>query len=151
MSSAFDPQVLLSATTEQASERRAPLPVGEYTATIGEITARQWNSRDGTKSGVALDIPLLIEVPAEVQADLGLNSTLTFKDGIMLDLTETGGIDYSKGKNGRLRLYRDALDMNKAGEPFAPTLMQGRYIKVRISHEDYEGWPRERVGTVSQI
>ena len=151
MTSAFDPQILLSATTEEVLERRAPLPIGDYTATIGEITARAWSSRDGTKSGMALDVPLIIEVPAEVQADLGLNPTLTFKDSIMLDLTETGGIDYSKGKNGRLRLYRDALDMNKKGEAFAPMLMTGRYIKVKIGHEDYEGWPRERVGSVSQV
>jgi hypothetical protein len=151
MTSAFDPQILLSATTEEVLERRAPLPVGDYTATVGEVTARQWNSRDGSKSGMALDVPLIIEVPAEVQADLGLNPTLTFKDSIMLDLTETGGIDYSKGKNGRLRLYRDALDMNKKGESFSPMLMTGRYLKVKIGHEDYEGWPRERVGSVSQV
>lgn len=151
MTSAFDPQILLSATTEQVLERRAPLPVGDYTATIGELTVREWSSRDGAKKGVALDVPLVVEVPAEVQVELGLNPTLTFKDSIMLDLTETGGIDYSKGKNGRLRLYRDALDMNKAGEPFSPMLMMGRLIKVKVGHEDYEGWPRERIGSVSQV
>lgn len=149
--SQFDPQVLLQATTEVVSERRPPLPVGEYTATIGEITVRQWSSKDGTKSGHALDVPLIIEVPAEVQAELGLNPTLTVKDSLMLDLTETGGIDYARGKNGKLRTYREALDMNKAGEPFAPGMMQGRYVKLRIKHEEYEGNIQERPAGVAAL
>lgn len=151
MTSAFDPQILLQATTEVASERRAPLPVDEYTATVGEITVRSWSSRDGSKSGLALDVPVIVEVPAELQADHGLPPTLTVKDSIMLDLTETGGIDYGKGKNGRLRMYREALDMNKAGEPFAPGMMQGRYLKVRVKHEEYEGNIQERVAGLAQL
>lgn len=151
MTSAFDPQILLQATTEVASERRAPLPVNEYTATVGEITVRQWSSKDGSKSGHALDVPVILEVPAELQAEHGLPPTLTVKDSIMLDLTETGGIDYGKGKNGRLRMYREALDMNKAGEPFSPGMMQGRYLKVRIKHEEYEGNIQERVAGMAQL
>lgn len=147
--SGFDPQLLLNSTTTEVSERRNPLPVGDYLATIGEITARTWSAKDGSKTGKALDVKIVVQVPAELQGELELPPTLTLNDSIMLDLTPNDMIDYSKGKNSRLRVYREALDMNKAGEPYSPLMMQGRIVTVRIKHEEYEGWPQERVGGIA--
>ena len=63
----FDPNMFLDITVDQPFEDRIPLPVGEYTAMVGQITARSWQSKDGTKAGVAWDIPLVVDVPPEVQ------------------------------------------------------------------------------------
>src|SRR5574341_1180790 len=117
--SQFDPQAFLDATIDAPLERRAPLSVQDYRAVLGELTSRAWTYKDGSKSGIAWDVPAALEVPAELQAALSLPPTITLKDSIMLDLTATGAIDVSKGKNNRLRMYREAVDMNKPGDSFS--------------------------------
>lgn len=150
--SMFDPSTFLDATLEAPTEKRPPLPVGDYTAIVGEVKARAWQGRtDPTKSGIAWDIPLTIEIPAEVQSQLGLQQpTITLQDSIMLDLTEGGTIDNSPGKNRRLRVYREAVDLNKAGDSFSARKMQGKVVKVKISHDVYEGSPVEKIAGVAR-
>lgn len=150
--SMFDPSTFLDATLEAPTEKRPPLPVGDYTAIVGEVKARAWQGRtDPTKSGIAWDIPLTIEIPAEVQAQLGLQQpTITLQDSIMLDLTEGGTIDNSPGKNRRLRVYREAVDLNKSGDSFSARKMQGKVVKVKISHDVYEGSPVEKIAGVAR-
>lgn len=152
MSSIFDPSTFLDATVDTPTEKRPPLPVGDYTAVIGEIEARSWTGKkDPSKSGIAYDVPLSIEIPAEVQASLGLTQpTLSLKDSIMLDLTEAGTIDNAPGKNRRLRMYREAVDMNKSGDVFSARKMTGKVIKVKLSHELWEGNLMERIDGVAR-
>lgn len=148
--SSFDPATFLDATLTEPTEKRPPLPVGDYTAVIGAVTARTWQGKqDATKSGIAWDIPLTIDVPAEIQVQLKMDtSTLTLKDSVMLDLTENGTIDNAPGKNRRLRAYREATDMNKPGDVFSARKMEGRVITVKISHDMWEGQPVEKVSGV---
>ena len=149
--SAFDPALFLDVTMDAPTEKRDPLPIGDYTAVIGEVTSRAWQGKaDPTKSGIALDVLLTIDVPAEIQASLGLGSTLNLKDSIMLDLTDSGMIDNSKGKNRQLRNYREALDMNKSGDVFSPRKMQGQVITVKVTHEIYQDAPVERISGVTK-
>lgn len=153
VASMFDPSTFLDATLTEPTEKRPPLPIGDYTAVIGEVTARAWQGKqDPSKSGIAWDIPLAIEVPAEVQAQLKLTqATLNLRDSIMLDLTEGGTIDNSPGKNRRLRAYREALNMNNPGDTFSARKMSGGVVKVKISHEMWEGQPVERIDGVVKI
>lgn len=150
MMQAFDPQAFLDATLTEPTEKRPPLPVGDYIAQIGEVSARAWQGRtDPTKSGIAWDIPLEIQVPPDVQSALKLSqAVIKLKDSLMLDLTESGTIDNAPGKNRRLRAYREALDMNKPGDTFSARRMNGGIVKVKISHELYEGQPVERIDGV---
>ena len=149
--SSFDPALFLDVTMDAPTEKRDPLPIGDYTAVIGEVTSRAWQGKaDPTKSGIALDVLLTIDVPAEIQASLGLGSTLNLKDSIMLDLTDSGMIDNSKGKNRQLRNYREALDMNKPGDVFSPRKMQGQVITVKVTHEIYQDAPVERISGVTK-
>lgn len=148
--SIFDPNALLDATTTDASTRRPPLPVGDYPATVTDVTARQWTGKkDPSKSGIALDVKLQVEVPGELQAE-GQPPSLVMNDSIMLDTTPGGAIDYSPGRNGRLRIYREALGMNEAGQPFSHRSMIGRVLKVKIKHEPYEGELYDRVDSVAK-
>lgn len=147
----FDPMIFLDTTLTEPTEKRDVLPAGDYTAVIGEVTSRTWQGKaDPTKSGVAFDVPLTIDVPAELQAEKGLPPTITLKDSIMLDLTPSGSIDQAKGKNRGLRIYRDALDMNKPGDTFSPRKMQGQVVTVKITHEIYQDAPVERVSGVAR-
>lgn len=154
----FDPNAFLDLPIEEAFERRNPLPAKDYVAVINEVTVRQWQSKDkysedGTlKSGIAYDIAMSLQIPEDLRVSLGYEKdSLSIKDSIMVDLNAQGGLDTAKGKNGAMRAYREALDMNKAGEVFRPRLMAGRMLLVRIKHEEYQGNIQERVGGVAKL
>lgn len=149
---AFDPQAYLDAQITEPTVKRPPLPVGDYMAIIEDVKSRTWQGKaDPTKSGIAFDIPLVLEIPADVQTQLGLTtSTLKFTDSVMVDLTEGGMIDNGVGKNRRLRTYREACDMNKAGDIFSPRKMIGQTILVKIKHDLWEGEIVEKIAGVAK-
>lgn len=129
----FDPNSFLDVNlTEANSTQSEPVPVGEYMALTGDPAMRPWQSRDGLKSGVALDVPLEID-DAGVKAKLG-REKVTVTYGIMLDLNESGGIDTGKGRNVKLGRLRDALGLNEPGVPFNFRQISGRPLKVSIKH-----------------
>lgn len=154
----FDPAAFLEMPVEVALERRPPLPAGDYPSQIQEVKARQWQSKDkynedGTlKAGIAYDITHVVQVPLDVKERVGLSSdTMTLKDSIMLDLNAQGGLDTAPGKNGGLRRYREALDMNKPGVAFRATDMAGKMLLVRVKHEEYQGNIQERIDGVARL
>ena len=157
MTSSFDPNVFLDAQVTEPNEKRPPLPAdnpaaedGLYLAMIGEIKTATGTIEKGERAGqpwVSMLVPLRIQVPSEVQA-LGINPELTLTDRVFLDLTPQGALDNSKGKNRQQRVYREACDLNKPGEPFAWRMLQGRTVKVKLSHELYDGAIQERVSGI---
>ena len=146
--SQFDPEAFLDSAITTELKKRPPLAVGTYSAAIGEPKSRTWQGRkDPSKSGIALSVPLLVDVPFDQQAAVG-QPQVTLTDSIMLDLTENGGLDLAPGRNRRLRQYYDATDLNKPGS--TPRMLQGRVIRVAVNHEIYEGEPVERVGNLAK-
>ncbi len=136
--SQFDPSTFLDATIDAPMTKRKTLPEGDYLAQIGDIEARAWQGKkDPTKSGMAYDVPLTLQIPMELQEELGY-SELKLSDSIMLDLTPQGTIDIGPGRNGRLRMYREALDLNKPGTKFSARMMSGQLVKVSVKHELYD-------------
>jgi len=130
----FNPdQFLDMQVTEANSTESIPVPVGEYTAVIGEVKCRPWQKKDDPSvAGLALDLSWDIDDSA-VKELLGRDK-VKCKQGIMLDLTEAGGLDMGKGKNVGLGRLRDACDLNRAGEPFAFSMLVGRIAKVKVEH-----------------
>lgn len=161
MTSPFDPQAFLDAQQDQPNVKRPPLPTenpaspdGAYTAIIGEVKMDAGTIGKGDRMGqpwLSAIVPLTIEVPQQVQDQLGLKldkGTLTLTDRVMLDLTPQNTIDNSPGRNRRQRLYREACDLNKPGDVFAWRRLQGQVVKVKIEHEMYQGDIQERIGAV---
>lgn len=129
----FDAQSFLDATVTSASDTKIiPVPVGEYMGIVDKVSPRQWQSKDGTKSGIALDIIWLVE-DAGVKQLLG-RETVTCKQGIMLDLTANGGLDLSSGKNVGLGRLREAVGKNDEGQPFAFSMLPGLSAKIAVTH-----------------
>lgn len=130
----FDPSQFLEQQTSEANDTKlVPIPVGEYTAIVEKVEARQWRKKDDPSvSGVALDNIWEIDDAALKQL-LGRDK-ITVKQGIMLDLTETGGLDMGKGKNVALGKLREAVGLNTPGMPFAPSMLVGRAAKIRVEH-----------------
>jgi hypothetical protein len=150
--SLFDPQAYLDSQISEPTVKRPPLPAGDYTAIIADVKSRTWQGKtDPTKSGIAFDIPLTVDIPADIQQQLGITATtLNFTDSIMLDLTESGTIDNGVGKNRRLRTYREATNMNKAGDVFSPRKMIGQVVTVKIKHDLWEGEIVEKIAGVAK-
>ena len=141
--SSFDAASFLDATLTDPTTKRKPIPAGlELTGIIGEPKSRSWTGKaDPTKGGIAIDVSVEIDLAGsypELAKEVGADK-VTLQDSIMLDLTDAGTIDNSPGKNGKLRRYRDSLDMNKPGDAFSFRMMQGRQIKVKIGHREYQG------------
>lgn len=135
MAGTFDPNLFLDQTTTEAgSTQIVPIPVGEYNAVIDDIEIRPWTSqKDPSKSGIALDVKWMIDSP-EVREFLQRDQVIA-KQGIMIDLTEDGhGLDWGKGRNVGLGRLREALGLNKPGEPFSFRMLKGRVAKVSIKH-----------------
>lgn len=154
MSSTFDPSTFLNFTTTEESVKRPPLPTDrDYTGIIGELEFKDGvSSKDPTKIWAMFKVPVTIDVPGDLQDSLGLvNPTFIINDSIMLDVNPQGGLDMAPGRNGALRRYREATGLNQKGAPFSPTMLQGRTIKVKIKHEDYEGNLYERIAGVAAL
>lgn len=157
MTSAFNPEAFLAATIDAPSEKRDPLPVhnpdspdGCYIAAVKEVKSRVWEGKtekSAGKSGIAFDVTLELDVPQSLQGGQGTAKRI-LSDSIMLDLTEAGQIDNGKGKNNRLRMYREALNLNNPGDSFSALKMVGRPIKFKIEHELYNDAIQERVKQV---
>lgn len=150
-SSQFDPSLFLDATTTEANTRLPPLPPGDYLATVENLEPAAWASKDGTKAGMKFNVQLSVDPASGPAAQAGgFPDRLRVPDSIMLDTTPSGSLDNSQGKNGRLRVYREALGMNVPGQPFAPRMMIGRQLRVKISHREYQGEMFNQVDSVAK-
>jgi len=133
MASAFDPTAFLNATiTESNSTETVPVPEGEYLSISEKAEVVPWQSRDGSNSGLKLVITW--EIQDEGVKELLARSKVTARQDIMLDLTETGQLDMGKGRNVALGRLREALDLNKPGDPFSFAMIAGRMGKIVIKH-----------------
>ena len=130
----FDPTTFLNTTVEEANDTKlTPCPVGEYLAVATKVDAKPWASKDGSSSGVRLEVTWEID-DANVKALTGRDK-VTSRQSLMLDLNESGnGLDLGKGKNVGLGRLREALDLNTPGEAFAFSMIEGRLAKVAVSH-----------------
>jgi len=130
----FSPEQFLDMqVTESNDTKTIPVPVGEYTAVAEEVKCRQWQSKkDPSMSGLTLDIKWSIDDPA-VKELLGRDK-VTVNQGIMLDLTDSGGLDMGKGRNIGLGRLREAIGCNTPGQPFSFMMVSGRVAKISVSH-----------------
>lgn len=130
----FNPEQFLDMQiTESNDTKTIPVPAGEYTAVAEEVKCRQWQSKqDPSKSGLTLDITWSID-DAAVKGLLGRDK-VTVRQGIMLDITDSGGLDMGKGRNIGLGRLREAIGLNTPGQPFSFSMIAGRVAKVNVSH-----------------
>jgi hypothetical protein len=129
----FDTDSFLnSAVTGANSTKVVPCPIGEFPAVIDKIAARQWQSKDGTKTGVALDVTWAIE-DDEAKAATG-RDVVTARQGVMLDLAPDGSIDMADGKNVGLGRLRAAVGLNDPSVEFSFNQLPGRMAKAKVSH-----------------
>lgn len=133
MSSAFDPNAFFNSTvTEANSTELTPVPEGEYLAIADKVTIVPWSKKDGSDSGLKLQI--IWDIQDENVKALLERSKVTVRQDQMLDLTDTGQLALGKGQNVGLGRLRTAVGLNTPGEPFSFTMIQGQIAKVLVKH-----------------
>lgn len=129
----FDPTAFLNQTfDEENSTVSTPVPEGEFTATADNPKIETWQKKDGSASGLKLSVDWIVHDDA-LAAELG-RKEIKVRQQQMLDLTDTGALDFGKGRNVGLGRIRAALDLNKPGTAFAFNMIAGRMAKVSIKH-----------------
>ena len=130
----FDPNQFLDMQVEGSNDTKTiPVPAGEFTAIAEKVECRAWQSKkDPSKSGLTLEVHWNID-DNSVKELIGRDK-VTVRQGVMLDLTDSGSLDMGKGRNIGLGRLREALDLNQAGSPFAFSMIPGRMAKVKVEH-----------------
>lgn len=126
--SAFNPDTFLNTETDSASSTTyIPVPEGEFNASIKAIKPRVL-----TDGRAVLDVTWAVDDETARQ-ETGM-AELIVRQTIWLDTTESGGLDFGKGKNVGLGRLREAVGQNQAGKPWAPGMLLGQVAKVKVSH-----------------
>jgi hypothetical protein len=146
----FDADSFLQASVVGANDTKIiPCPIGEFPGIVSKISPRQWQSKDGTQTGVALDVFWMVE-DAGAKAATGRDEVIV-KQGIMLDTTPQGGLDMSQGKNVALGRLREAVGKNDPSQPFSFAMLPGLMAKVSVAHREYNGDTFAEVKLVTKL
>jgi hypothetical protein len=129
----FDPATFLNQSFDEALDTKVvPCPVGEYLGLAEKVEVKPWAARDGSSSGLKVEI--VWDIQDENAKAVTGRDPVRVRQQQMLDLTDTGQLDFAKGKNVGLGRIREALGLNTPGEPFSFAMIQGRMAKVKVSH-----------------
>lgn len=124
--STFDPAAFQNTQFAEAnSTTYVPIPEGEFMAVVSKQ-----DIRPTSKGQVILDVTWKID-DATVAAETGLAEP-TVRQSIFLDMSESGGLDFGKGKNVALGRLREALGQNKSGAPWSFGHLLGQVAKIRV-------------------
>lgn len=145
----FDEDAFMSSTSEgEMSTEFTPVPVGEYSAVVKKVGTRSGEGEGEKGSWAMLDVTWAID-DAGVTEITGMDNP-SVRQSIFLDITESGGLDYGKGKNIGLGRLREALGQN-TGAAWSPSMLEGNVATVLVDHRLYEGRTFADVKNVSAI
>lgn len=155
--SGYDPSIFLGATLTEANTRRPPIPGGTtLRGVLGKPTTRQTEGKQEKNQGVIytwVDIPVELDLSQkpDILQIVG-QEKVVLTHSFRLDISPNGqGLDMSPGKNNGLRQLRDALDMNKPGEPFQLLTVEGRPVMASIKNDPYQGEIYDKIAAIAHI
>jgi len=122
----FDAEAFKSAAISDANaDRYTPIPEGTYTGTI--IASEPAAGESAKGPWARLDVTVNIEDPTT-------GRVRGVRGGIMLDLTESGGLAVGPNRNVKLGQLRTAIGKNQPGVPFSWGDAVGHEVSVYIKH-----------------
>jgi hypothetical protein len=136
----FNANAILNSSIEEAnSTRMEPMPIGE--GYIGLVTKVDVKTGTNKKNEPWVRLELMVEVDGDPRLEaIGMTKKSIRIDGL-LDITDKGTIDTSKGKNVQLGRLREATGLNQPGRAFSPLMFQGQMLKFDVSHDVNEEDP----------
>ena len=124
----FNPEAFANSVVEGAmSTRLTPIPAGEYTAMIEKVTARPTNEKGSTPCDIIYDIQ-----DDTLKTQLALPK-ITCRGNVWLDITSSGGLDNSEGKNTGLGKLREAVGQNDPAKAWSPSMLIGQIVRVKVT------------------
>jgi len=130
----FNPEEFLDMQiTEENSTKAIPVPAGEFVAVVEKVDMKSWAKKDDPSVG-GLKLEVTWNIDDQSVKDTLERDKVSCKQQIMLDLTDSGGLDMGKGKNVGLGRLREAVGLNVKGQPFSFTMLTGRLAKVKVEH-----------------
>lgn len=140
-----------STTTEQGSTSVTPCPVGEWVGKIEEVKFRQASGKkDPSQTYTFADISY--EIDNDEVRRICDRDKVTVRQSIIVDVTPDGkGLDMAKGKNVGLNRVRDAVGQNQPGQPWAPGMLEGKVLKVKVKHRADDNDPTILYGEVASV
>lgn len=127
--SAFNPDAFLNTeVTEANSTFYTPVPeADDAPGSIKKIAPRVL-----TDGRVVLDVTWVVDTD-EARNETGMAEPMV-RQSLWLDVTESGGLDFGKGKNVGLGKLREALGQNQSGKPWQPGMLVGGSARLKIAH-----------------
>lgn len=126
--SSFNPDTFLNTETSEANATSyTPVPEGEFNASIKQIKPRVL-----TDGRAVLDVTWIVD-DEQARQETGMAEP-SVRQTLWLDTTESGGLDFGKGKNVGLGRLRDAVKQNASGKPWAPGMLIGQVAKIKVGH-----------------
>lgn len=142
---ALDVQQYMNSTHQgENATKLTPVPAGDYKSVIQDVELESLaGKKDPSKVYLKCVVTHLLD-------DAGLREALkrekvTIRQDFLVDLTDSGAIDFSPDKNIRLGRLRAACGLNDPQTPWSFPMFKGRVIKVKVGHEMYEGEPQAKV------
>lgn len=136
----FNPeQFLNTAYSEANSTELVPVPEGEYIAVSGGIgpdSFKKFKIGKGERAGqdmYRLDVEWTINDDSGQLKEL-LGREAKVRQGIMLDMSKDGTLDFGKGRNVSLGRLRAALGQNLGGKPWSFSSVGGQVAKIKVKH-----------------
>lgn len=139
-------------TTQKGSTQIIPVPVGEWPAVIGEnLEFRQaQGKKDPSKYYTFMDCSMLVDSSEVRETTKREKPTVRFS--CILDLTADGkGLDMGEGKNIQLNRLRDCVGQNTPGQPWSPSMLIGKVLKVKVGHRPSETNPEDKFAEVEAV
>lgn len=137
----FNPeQFLQTELTEANSTEFTLIPEGEYTAVSGPISSERFKAfdiKEGPNAGgkfYSLEVLWDINDPdGKLKEELGRPPQA--RQGLRLDINPVdGSLELGKGRNVDLGRLREALGINRNGQPFRFSMLGGQVAKIKVKH-----------------
>lgn len=132
----FDANSFINATFSDANSTAIkPAPEGEYVGQIQPVTADSIKSGVSAKGNQWARLDLIVEVQGDqrIKDACGLDKK-NIRAGVMLDLTDSGGLAMGEGKNVTLGRLRASTGLNVPGQPFSFNMFGGKMVKIAVKH-----------------
>lgn len=127
--SLFNPEVLMNCSVETSmSTFIPPWPEGEWVVTITKVDFKQ------PKDNMVLMECTFETIEPDVVSITGINPSQT-RYAVFLDLTDTGMLDTTEGKNVGVGKLREAVGQNVDGVPWSPALLVGQQLRAKSSQK----------------
>lgn len=159
--STFDVDAFMSTqTTAKASTERLRVPIGEWKAQIFDMKVDSFDITKGDRKGDKLHKLTLIWKSADPDwlkayqddnEDPALDDArLMVRQQIILDFTEEGALDFSKGHNIKLAYLREAVGQND-GSPWAPGMLKNQTAFIEVVNVPNENEPDNPYTEVKKV